>query len=434
MTRTISWLIVGGVAALGAWSWYARPDLSLAAADVLETIPRAADASPTDRLVAEFVEAARAKPDDAHVWANLGDALMQKARDTMDVSYYGRAEVAFRKALAIDRSDLQATTGLSWVHGARHEFELSIEWANKALALDRDSQAAYGLLGDAAVEMGDYEAAFTHYQRMLDLRPDLSSYSRGAHLLYLTGNSQRAIVLMQKAVASGAPHAESTAWCRAQLALMLWHSGAVLPAEQVLEAGLADAPNNYHLLAAMGRVKASRKEYATAIGYYERAMATAPHLEIVVALADLYDLTGDRQNADKHHALVESIHDANKASGVQGDLALARYYADHDRELTRALAIAAAEYKARPNVFAADTLAWVYYKNGRYEDARRTIEKALRTKTPDAAFLFHAGMISEKLGDRPSAQRFLYQALSLNPGFHPTHARVAAETLARLAG
>jgi tetratricopeptide (TPR) repeat protein len=117
---------------------------------------------------------------------------------------------------------------------------------------------------------------------------------------------------------------------------------------------------------------------------------------------------------------------------VQGDLALARYYADHDRELTRALAIAEAEYKARPNVFAADTLAWVYYKNGRYDDARRTIEEALHAKTPDAAFLFHAGMISERLSDRPSAQRFLYQALSLNPAFHPVDARTATDALARL--
>ena len=43
-------------------------------------------------------------------------------------------------------------------------------------------------LGYAAVEMGDYEAAFTHYQRMLDIRPDLASYARGAHLLFLTGD------------------------------------------------------------------------------------------------------------------------------------------------------------------------------------------------------------------------------------------------------
>ncbi len=52
---------------------------------------------------------------------------------------------------------------------------------------------------------------------------------------------------------------------------------------------------------------------------------------------------------------------------MKGSLELARFYADHDRKLPEALAMAEAEYKATPNVFAADTLAWCYYKNGRYD-------------------------------------------------------------------
>ena len=47
-------------------------------------------------------------------------------------------------------------------------------------------------------------------------------------------------------------------------------------------------------------------------------------------------------------------------------------------------------------------------------------------------FLFHAGMIHEKLGDRVDAQKLLYQALSLNPEFHPIYAPIAAATLAEL--
>ncbi len=163
------------------------------------------------------------------------------------------------------------------MHGSRHEFERSIEWAKKALRSIRDSHAAYGLLGDAAVEMGDYEAAFRHYQRMLDIRPDLSSYSRGAHLLFLTGDTRKASWLMQKAIAAGATHAENTAWCRAQLALMHWHTGALLAAEQAARGrSLALRPANYHLLAAMGRIKAARKDYAAAIEYYQKAMRNGP--------------------------------------------------------------------------------------------------------------------------------------------------------------
>src|SRR4029450_3968187 len=79
------------------------------------------------------------------------------------------------------------------------------------------------------------------------------------------------------------------------------------------------------------------------------------------------------------------------------------------------LSIAQEEYRRRPNVFAADALAWAYYKNGRYAEAKRAIAKALIQHTPDAGFLFHAGMIHAKLGDRVTPQRYLAQPLALNP-------------------
>jgi tetratricopeptide (TPR) repeat protein len=307
-----------------------------------------------------------------------------------------------------------------------------VEWANKAIALDPMQQAAYGLLGDAAVEMGDYETAFEHYQKMLDIRPDLSSYSRGAALLYLTGDIRKAIWMMQKAIAAGAPYAENTAWCRAQLALLLWKNGALLAAEQVLETALKEAPSNYHVLVALGKVKTSRQEYQTAQDYYKRAIAIAPQHEALVALGDLYMLTGQQEEAEKHYALVETISRLNKANGIRGDMQMARFYADHDRHLPIALQEAEVVYQTRKNVFAADTLAWCYYKNGRYDEARKTIKKALRQRTPDAEILFHAGMIAAKLGDRPAAQKYLYQALSLNAAFHPMYVSLAAETLQQL--
>src|SRR5947208_15681481 len=111
------------------------------------------------------------------------------------------------------------------VCGTRHEFEESIAWARKALAVDPESRDAYGLLGDAAVEMGRYDEAYRDYQKMLDLRPDLASYSRGAHLLYLTGSTTRALALMRKAIEAGSPYGENVAWCHAQLGLMYWGLG-----------------------------------------------------------------------------------------------------------------------------------------------------------------------------------------------------------------
>ena len=387
-----------------------------------------------DQTIDRLTTKTRRERQDRAAWTALGDAFMQKARETADASYYGRAEQAFERALELDTADGAALVGLAWVQSARHEFEKSTESARKALAVDATNAAAYGLLGDAALELGDYDLAAEHYQKMLDLRPDISAYSRSAHFLFVIGDVRRATWVMDRAIKAGAPYAENTAWCRAQLALMHLATGNLVAAEQIVEQAMARAPSNYHVLFAQGRVRAARANYAGAIDAYRRASAIAPQHEVVVALGRLYAVTDDPKSAEQQWALVETIDRLNKANGVTGDAQLARFLADRERRLPEALAIAEREFKRRPNVFAADALAWAYYKNGRYTDARRLSAKALAHRTPDASFLYHSGMIHARLGDRATAQRHLAQALSLNPAFDPIDAPTAVATLAELGG
>ena len=426
-------LAAGGCAArhdpLGAQSVPPAPPTADA---TLATIPALVGHSRTDLAVSHWEQAVRLNEKDDKAWDNFGDALMQKARETLDLSYYGHAESAYTQALALNPKNENALIGMAWVNGGRHEFEKSTDWANKALAIDPQSNDAYGLIGDADVEMGRYDAAYTDYQKMLDIRPDSASYSRGAHLLALTGDTRKGAWLMIKAIHTGAPYAENTAWCRANLALMVYNQGAIVPAEQILTETLKLAPNNYYALYTMGRVQAAKKNYPAAIGYYQKAIAVVPQHDALVGLGDLYQLTGRTADANKEYALVETIHTLQKANGVRGDWQVAQFYANHDRNLPQALQMIQEEYKTRPNVYVADTLAWCLYKNGRYAEAKTASEKALSQKTPEAGFLFHAGMIDAKLGNRISAGNELYQALNLNPNFSPLDAPVAAATLKQL--
>jgi tetratricopeptide (TPR) repeat protein len=426
--------LIGAIALLlclaGVGSWAVLKGRTAAAHRVVASSEAALPPPPTRRSASDVEIERRAaqvqqKPQDAIAWVALGDAYMQKARETADLSYYGRAEGAYKQSLANDPKRVDAMIGLAWVNGGRHEFERSQEWARKAIALDAGNNEAYGLIGDADVEMGDYDAAYRDYQQMLDIRPDLASYSRGAHLLHLNGDIRKAGWLMDKAIKAGGPYAENTAWCRAQLALIAFSNGSYRGAELVLADGLKRIPNNYHLLATMGRVKAAEKQYDAAIDSYSKAIAIAPQIDAVVALGDLYTVTGKSAEAEKQYALVETIDKLNKANGVRGDMQIAMFYANHDRHLPEALHMAEEEYKTRKNVYAADTLAWCYYKNGRYEEAKRMIDQALSHKTPEALFLFHKGMICAKLGDEQAARQTLYEALSLSANFHPIYAAQA---------
>ncbi len=400
-------------------------------ADVLAAISPPTGNSATDLAIAKWTARA-AGGGDARAWVNLGDALMQHVRDTADFAYYGHAEKVYEQALALDPKNGEAMTGLAWVHGGRHNFNKSIEWANKAVALNDHNNLAYGLLGDADVELGDYAAAFTHYQKMMDLRPDISSYSRGAHLLQITGQPFRAAWLMRQAINSGSAFAENTAWCRAQLALIYFSDGNLLAADQELADALQKTPNNRYVLAALGKIKAARKDYPEAIAYYKKAVAVTPEHETLVALGDLYALTGDKAEAEKQYATVEALHQKIAASGGTHDhMQMAQFYADHDRNLSEAVRLAE-EHKTTKNVAEADILAWCYYKTNDLDRAKEAIGRALGQKTAEAKFLYHAGMIYASAGDRVGAQKYLYRALNMNPNFSPVNAPVAAATLKKL--
>jgi tetratricopeptide (TPR) repeat protein len=387
--------------------------------------------STTDGEISRASEAARSHPSEA-AWSRLGDAFMQKARETMDLSYYGRAESAYRKSLALHPGYANALVGIAWVLSGRHQFEESIEWANKALKAEPNRADAYGLLGDAATEMGDYDTAFEHYQKMLDLKPGIASYSRAAHLLFVTGGFKKATLLMSKAIGAGGAYPENRAWCIAQMALLDFAQGGYVPADQILTEALQETPNNYHLLAAMGRVKAGLKDFPAAIEYYKRARDIVPQHEVVVALGDLYTILGRTDEANREYGLVDVIRRLNKANGVIGDLQMAQYLADHDKDLAEALRLAETEYKTRPTVYGADTLAWCYYKNGRIPEARKYSAKALSQNTPEAMFLYHRGLILAKAGDIGGARKTLYQALSQNPYFEPLGAIAAMKMVQEL--
>ena len=83
--------------------------------------------------------------------------------------------------------------------------------------------------------------------------------------------------------------------------------------------------------------------------------------------------------------------------------------------------------KGRQDVHTQDTLAWAFYRAGRYQEALAAEKRAMRLGTQSAMFFFHAGMIYNKLGDRASARASLQRALKINPYFSVKYAPQAEE-------
>jgi tetratricopeptide (TPR) repeat protein len=155
--------------------------------------------------------------------------------------------------------------------------------------------------------------------------------------------------------------------------------------------------------------------------------------EYVVALGDLYTVSGRTDLADEQYALARAERELFRANGVNVDLELALFDADHGSP-RRALVAARAEWSRRRSVHVADALAWALHANGRDAEALRYSRLSLRLGTRDASFLYHAALIHHALGNAAEARDLLAEALAIDPHFSYLHAAEAADLLERLRG
>src|SRR5215467_5329916 len=215
--------LVLAVAFAAYWFIPQSPSRKAALALVGRSVP--SQWSSNERMIPMLQEKLRQEPRNAEWNAALGQAYLQKARETGDPSFYTKAEELFGRALSADPKSAPAMIGSASLAMSRHDFGKARAMAEHAIQINPDIPATYGVLADALVELGEYESAFRTLARMVRLKPNLSSYSRISYVRELTGDTEGAIQAMQMAVDSGAPEAENTAWCMVQLGNLYLNSG-----------------------------------------------------------------------------------------------------------------------------------------------------------------------------------------------------------------
>jgi tetratricopeptide (TPR) repeat protein len=386
----------------------------------------------TDAQIQSLQTQLRKHPNDWQSYSQLGLAYLQKARETGDPTYYQKTEEALDKALSFQPDDYASVSTKGALALARHDFGDALEWGERAKQINPNRTFAYGVIADAQIELGRYDEAIETLQSMVDLRPDISSYSRISYLRELHGDTQGALEMMQLAVDSGTPNSENTAWVRTQLANLYFNTGNVDQAGLEYQRTLQQRPDYVYALAGLGRVRAAQGEVDEAIQLLNQTVGIMPIPEFVITLGDLYQVSGQEEMADQQYQLLATIEKLHRANGVDMDMETALFNADHDRNLKETLALAREAYANRPSIHGADALAWALYKTGNYDEAQKYSEEALQLGTKDALKYFHAGMIALKLGDQTQARENLDQALTLNPHFSILYADEARKTFESL--
>ncbi|HEX2740380.1 MAG TPA: tetratricopeptide repeat protein [Rubrobacter sp.] len=390
---------------------------------------RPAAGTATGELIGTLQRKVRENPEDVEAHVNLANAYLQMVRETGDPSLYTKADDLLDRAGKIEAQNSELLATRATLDLARHDFAAALERGMQALALDPQNARYYGIVGDAQIELGMYDDAIDSYQEMVNHRPDFASFSRVSHARELYGDPEGAIEAMEFALHAGSGAAENTAWAQAQLGNLWFNSGNFEEAARHYELSAETLDGYAPALAGQAKVAAANGELDQAARLYEQAFNRMPLPESAIALGDVYAEMGNRRKAEQQYRLIQGIDKLYRANGVNTDLEIALFYADHDLDLQTSLEKARSAYDARPGIHAADAMAWTLYKTGDFQEAQRYASEALELGTRDPLKLFHAGMIARALGQDERAKEYLQQATDLNPHFSLLYEETASSAL-----
>lgn len=387
-----------------------------------------------------LLTALKTNPADTKSALRLAALYIEEARVTGNYLYYDKAALkCTNEVLAQNPSDFNALVFKSLVYLSQHHFADGLVLAHQAQKINPYNGYVYGLLVDGNVEMGNYDSAVVYADKMVSVRPDLTSYSRVSYLREIHGDYQGAIEAMKRAVEAGGQGDEHTEWTRAQLAALYEKTGDYKTAENLYSQSLTLRPNYAYAFAGLGRVAAAQKDYNKAIAYYQRADSFVTDNTVREELSDVYRAAGQTAKADAlMKGVIAELSRDSEASNKDESLG---HYADrelaHDylkiANTDKALEHAMLEWNRRPaNIDVNETLAWVHYCRGDYAKAVPYIETALKTKSKNPVLLSRAALIYYKAGNTGLAKTTLSQTTPNNPYIDPLLQTETAAMMAKL--
>lgn len=384
-----------------------------------------------DALIADLTARMATTPDDYVASATLGLAYVQQARVTANGDLYDLAAAALDESLEVNSSDnFLAYAGHSALSSATHDFGLAKEYAEQGLEVNPFSALLYGVLSDAELQLGDYDAAFAAVQQMIDLSPDSASLSRASYTWEIRGNIAEATRLMQRAL-DDAPTPADRSFALLQLGDLAFNDGDAATALTHYIAALGAQPDSAAALSGKARAEAALGNTETALTDYETLIARRLEPFYILQYADFLQSLGRDADAAEQYRLYEQQESEFAAQEVLPDATFTLFFADHGKP-DIALEQAQGAVEAAPFLDTHDAYAWALHANGRHEEAWQAMEKALALNSRNALFHYHAGMIRQALGDFDGAREHLELALEINPHFNPAKAQVAEATLAEL--
>jgi tetratricopeptide (TPR) repeat protein len=323
-----------------------------------------------DEAVAQFQQALQLNPRSYEAYNDLGYILNQKRQ-------YQEAMVQFQRALQINPGSAEAhfNLGMALLHTGRRD-EAKVQF-QQALQINPSYEVARNNLGYVLIQMGQYQEAVVQFQRALQINPGSAEahFNLGMALLQM-GRWDEAMAQFQQVLQINPRSVEA---CN-NLGYVFLQTGRYPEAMVQFQQALQINPRSAEAHDNLGTVLLRAGRPDEAVAQFQQALQINP--DFAGAQFDLGDVLlrlGRADEAMVHYqrALQINPNSVKILNGLAWVLATASPEAVRDGRQAVALAEKANQIAGVEDPSLLRTLAAAYAEAGRFDDAVRSVQRAM---------------------------------------------------------
>lgn len=350
-----------------------------------------------------LVTAVRLDPSLTKAIGELGEQLHNEKRA-------GDAIELYRNFLERDPGNLPVMEFLAKVFLMEERYDEARNQLETILGMDRENTNAQLLLGLVETRDGNNVKAleiFNHIRR---------TSGSTFELLMQIGSIQRELKMYPEAAASFEEAADiSPDRYEPHLNLAILHdaAGDMDKAEKSALKALSLDPRRSNIRAYLAQIMTREEHFDEAVDLLNEGLRESPNdTTLLYQLGITHDAGGQFDLTVKDLEKLLQI-DPNHAEALNY---LGYSWADRDMNLNQALDLIERALRIRPDAaYIIDSLGWVYYRMGNYEEALKHLLRAAEKMSEDPTVLDHVGDTYEKLGQKDLAVQYWSRALAADP-------------------
>ncbi len=374
-----------------------------------------------------------------HLLAQL--LLRRASKETLD-----ETETLYRRALAVDPTDLLAKIGIGTVRFERGDFPGALLAYREVYPRTDGAPSLAMAIAQCMALMNDSAGASEFLDSEIKARPksDAMRHLKGDFLIHLRQPADAAreftaafslnhenhgallaaaAALMEakdfdaarKLLTENVPKVKQPGIVQVALGEVLMRSGREAEAADVLRQALAQIPDHPRALYLLGRIAEHGGERAEAKRLYrESSRRGSVDGDAFARLAQFAAAEGDRRTAIEMYSQALK-HQPRSVTYLNN---LATLLGEEDGRMDDAIKAAQNAHALDPEKpEVADTCGWLLFRAGRTREAAALLEPAANRLKTNAILQYHAGMALSRLSRTTDARDHLSRALRIDPNF-----------------